>query len=272
MNSAQTTHRKRPAVLVAASGLLASLVLTLLPSTASAEGSQLVTARIAKVSSSSITLQPITGDETALMLWDQKIAVKKDTMATLTNGTQVKFSKLRTGTMITARIDGKVSTFLNAYGCGILQNRKYGCGILLVPETVTKIEGSVAEITVLDGRCETKKKIQIGGGGEKTDVVLCRYRENGKDYYSVAVNTDRADHSEDVLAALASTGEVRIMPAGKTAPLLTARFTGQGLIALATTSSTGINAGTRVKVEIYADGPNDGQGMKVFKVTSSTKL
>jgi len=223
-------------------------------------------ARVAKVSSTSITLQPFTYDQQLIKFWDVKIPMEKGATATLPDGSQIETAKLKSGAVVSVTLAGKVETKTAVTGCA---RRKGGRCVSPVYGEVSEVKGYASNIKVLDGRCETKK-VNLGGRGEKTAVAICRYWENGQDNYRVVVNAEPADHTPEVISALVNKGEVRITVPGA-APLV-AWFGGQDPIATATTSAAGVPVGTKVRVEIYADGPHDGKGPRVFKVTSSAKL
>jgi len=206
-----------------------------------------------------------------LWLWDRKVPLAKNAVAVMPDGTVAKVSNVKSGSLVTARITGEVRTTTISMGCGYLITRKYGCGVLATPRKNTFLDGNVSDIRVLDGRCVTKKNVRLGGGGEKTTVVLCRYSEDGEGFYSVAVNASKADHAADVVAALTA-GEVRISRSGAGVPPLTARFVSQGEMALASVRSTEAKYQVSVDVTIYTDGPNDGRGMTWYEVALSTKL
>lgn len=253
------------------SAMLVVLALAVSKGAASADQGQVVTGRMTRTGGSSIALQPLTGDEDLLRLWGRKLPLSNDAFAVLPDGTVTKVSKVKSGSIVTARLVGEIRTTTTSVGCGILVTGTFGCGILAVPRKETFFDGSVSELRVLAGRCVTQKKVRLGGAGELTDVVLCRYTEDGEGFYGIVVNAWRADHAYDVIAALAS-GEVRISRSGSGTPPSTARFATQGMIATASLRSADAEGEARLDVTIYANGPHDGLDMAVYKVSSSKKL
>lgn len=227
---------------------------------------------VVKSSERSLTIAPLTGSAEVMALWELPLTIPKGLKASAPNGSPISLNRIRRSTVVRVHLTGNVSQNTGSSGCDLLPvSGGFGSPLVCThPTPMPRYEGTVTAVTVVEGACKYDD-MSLGGWGETVLAIVCRWNDSGTPNYSVVVNTRTAAHGEDVISALGA-GEVRITPAVKGAPTVTARFVVAGEFAWAIAPGSTIAPRTRIRVDIRCDGPHDGKPVKDYPIARSLKL